>query len=400
MGQEIPLIDWHVEFINGFILPVLGVVTFFFILAGRRLFYYTMLLVFISGTLTFVFKYSVIKAFQPVSLLIGLYILITRSLEEESKKLSAQIFLFLVFFFSAIQKLNISYFEGTEFSTHATFFSNFFSVFPHLEEWEPILKMFHFPALTVGLELLIATLALLRPALASLVTLCFLLFLSLINHYVNYVFLLLIPVCLNLNPRFNENLNKSLFSPHFKSVFFWWVLYYVWNSLPRNFAMGYFLTVLPFILFLILYTTYLQFPLPKIDEFRLVNFRILNFRAIFPSLLICVYFAGNLIFLPGPIGFSMFASKSFKHGWHMLEIDSHLGCQWLKNKVKIMNVSDVRFGSISSSSCFLKTATQGGLSFTFSRICEKDRSSSFIYVTSQNSEKSSISCESGWKNEF
>lgn len=394
--SALPFIDWHTDFFRDVILVSLSPILFILILFGRRAAHWSIITVMLMGILVCIFNYSKIKAFLPVSIIIGFYLLCTTNLHPSNKKLSARLCLFCIFVISALQKINPAYLSGNEFfKSSSQLLFHLKTTFPKSSLLDPFVQDLHLPLISIILELYLGFLFLISSTWASLLSLSFILALSAINPFVNYVFLLLAPLYLDLNSSIQNNLQKSFFGHLVRLPFFWLSFLVIWNSLPFYSASGYFFICMPFLLFLFIYTLQLHLPMPKNFFDFSFDFRTLSWRVLPPTGLICLYYSLSIFFLPNPAGFSMFSSRSFKHGWHSLKIESKDGCNWLATESEFSNISDVRFVPNTNTNCIIKAASIGSLTYARNIICQKDTSSLFLYTQSRNTRKKSLSCTSG-----
>ncbi|MFN8791347.1 MAG: hypothetical protein ACK5Y2_07825 [Bdellovibrionales bacterium] len=388
----LPLWDFHADFVRQWILPGLYILLIGLILSGRSWLKPALGLCLAEPVLIFLFKYSANKAFSLAAFFYYAFYFITLSLRRRQRSLAAKYFLALVFLISGVQKLNTGFLSGNEFSPassailvqiHTAFPSRVESLLSGLGQ--------ELAYLTVATELAAGVLLVFSPFWGAGFALLFLVLLCFANQHVNYVFLLTLPLILELHPFIKVFFRKCRFKALLDSPFFWFSAFWLWNQLPYQGA-GYFLVVVPFLLtlgisILIFFIANRKHAAPR----RTSTFRP-NLRIFAPSALVVLYYLANLAFAPAPTGFSMFSSKSFRHGWRRLDLESERSCQWIQNEISIRIINDSRFFWKSPKTCAIMMPTQGGLNYVTRKVCKVDPATNFTQSSSETKTTESKKC--------
>lgn len=223
-----PIFGFATIFQTSGLLDILGVILIglFFVLGARPA-----TLAFGAGLvlLTWMARYSGMGAFVPQAFYSLLFFSIVGATvtdelkDREQLKHAATAFLFLIFFASAIQKMNVSYMTGVEFTSVDGFFGPIHRFFGTPPLW---LTTKVLPILSVTCELGLAVGLLLRPRVFAHLCVFFLLVLSFMHTSALYAYLAILPLVVLID----SNSLKVIRSPRVRDAllgneYFWYFVH-------------------------------------------------------------------------------------------------------------------------------------------------------------------------------
>lgn len=371
----IPLFNFPQELWISSLLPIFTIAQVFLFIKKDRNIYWLLGISFASIFLIEISRYSASYAFRYITLLVILFVGLFKKAEAPLQSKGSQLFLGLLFLYSALQKINPQYLSGQEFVLGGDFIVYFQLWLPGLLPTELPNFLKFLPHLSVVLELVLAGVVLYYPRLSSHLIAAFLLTLSFINPPVLFVYLLLLPLLIYLNPEFEKFILRGKTLRRFLTSPFLWALT-LQLSLPTFGPRNYTDLVYLFFPLAFLYLHGRSFAFERFvlleKSFCGTGLRFLNRRVWLIPGIMTVLFGASFYFLPSPYGFKMFAAKRFSVPIPELRITSASACDFAETKWKLSPVTDTYFKKTSKESCILGFPTSGGLLYAGKKLCLTD----------------------------
>lgn len=341
----------------------------------------------VSVLFLWVAKYSGTGAFVPMAafnLLFFASLLAHRQKEELSKQgagfentgKAAAILLAIIFTGAAFQKLNASYLAGNEFINQVGFLG------PVIEYTgqspTPVLAKF-LAWSSLAIEFGIGVGALLWPRLAAHSAVIFCLVLSLVHPPVLFVYLILCPLLLLIDPEVLKGIPNGRYRNLVSNEFLWTTILlfgvtaFDWKNTT---ALVFFLRSGAIGLILLLFHAWRMWA--TASEINRYNLVFKGWRpTILTSLLLLALAATPIaawLGAPAPIGFTMFSgrrSPSLEKGLtsHQVRIRDQAACEKVAAKIVTFSSTDGRFYFEKDSSCVISSPTESGLNFVLNRLC-------------------------------
>ncbi len=326
-------------------------------------------------------SYSNMGAFTLPLVYLNLLTYFVARADDQMRSVLALEFIALVFLLSALQKINLNYLSGIEFSQRGDFsvflnkwgFYSEDSLNPFKQDWFRKVS-----ALTsVVFELLVGLGIYFRPILFSHMAMIFLGFLSLIHPPVLFVGLFFFPLSCLVDESFFARLRKSRWSIGLASTSLWIVGAFLFNNwFMKDFAIW--TGVLGAGGIFWLHGCRLGQLIKVAPETQQIASRILLKRTLqfwLVPMLMCISFFWGWAGAPSPIGFTMFSGQRLEHvkNGYRIEFDNPDVCEVFKYKMRRTVVSDVVVVA-SDLGCRVHVPTRTGVNYSLSLACKQNSS--------------------------
>ncbi|MBN8540708.1 MAG: hypothetical protein J0L82_10015 [Deltaproteobacteria bacterium] len=326
-----------------------------------------------SAILYWLARYSIMGAFIPMVAVLCLFLGCIWNRDSKTKQVLATVFLGATFLVAALQKINSGYLSGLEFTSR----EGFLSFARHHLNVVISAQLGIFLAMTsVVSELILAAGLLMGIRFFSHLAVALILFLTILNPPVSFVYLYVGSLAVLADPKFAANLQNSKFGEHFTLVSAWALLqlYLFPSYLFENSGasqLGALFRPLVFVLFC--GWAHLHFAKQSMVEgFFIRNWKDAVVKNRGPIALLLFYFLGSYLFFqaggPSPLGLSMFSSQVRKSSSYQLEFTSREDCLLVSRSLKLTVVADVSV-KYSEDSCVLSVPTESGLEYVERKIC-------------------------------
>lgn len=324
----------------------------------------------------FCMSYSNVGAFSmaPFFLFLFAYTVYVRKLKRP--EFEASFLLCFIFLSAAIQKMNSNYLSGVEFLPQGTFRS-------YVEYWAPDLAGVisvegarALAALSIFIEICLALGALVLPGLSAVLSLCFVLLLSLFHPPVFYVFIFILPISLAMWPKLVAGLPELQVNHVRIGAIATSILLAIVAAESTSLTRFPYLSVGASALLLVFIVGAIFVRSRHYDLLRVRSLRAIGTPSIALTLVFVFTLIGSKFFLPSPLGFSMFSGNRFQIRGYSLRLNGSSLCSEINRKWRFSLATDADIKFTDGIGCELRFPTCSGIKLLREKVCEIDENQS------------------------
>ncbi|CAN5407396.1 hypothetical protein BH10BDE1_BH10BDE1_30790 [soil metagenome] len=317
----------------------------------------------------FCLSYTSVGAFSTAPFFLFIFAALFLNQPNQNAKREAARLVAVVFFVSALQKINGTYLSGTEFFAGSPFMSYIQLWLPQfrwpLPEFTPSLLAY----LSIAIELCVALGALLLPSRFANIVALFVLLLALFHPPVLYVYFFFLPLLLLMADGFSPTLVRALGRngslPAIAIMLAIKATVFDFADL-RTFP---FLTYAFTVLLLVFHVGLTMRPRANADE--IWNTYTFSFKSFVLPVIVLSTFIGSFFWLPSPLGFNMFSARRFRIPTYNLAVASGEACAFAYAKWSFSLVTDAAIEIRRDGNCSIRFPVKSGLLAIAEEICQK-----------------------------
>ncbi len=299
------------------------------------------------------------------------------SVEDQRQiRLSSIVFFAIIFIAAGFQKLNPTYFGGSEFYAPNGFFGPIHHFFGRPPDWLAVKVL---PPVSIAMEFGIGFGLLWRPRLFAHLAVFFILGLALLHTSVLFVYLAIVPLVVFADPSILRMIKDIRVRALLANPYFWFFTHVIfmgsigWKG--RTFF-SYFIRHWVVAILLLGLHAWLFRRSFRDSEFFEVNrwrqWKPLRLKWV-STVLLLVALTPLAAWLgaPAPIGFTMFAGRARQFADHQIKVRSPAACNRLERQFSTLEFADAKFRR-EGETCIVAGPTKSGAEHVLRRLCEDE----------------------------